>query len=52
MDTVVLVLLEKCLKVNKDHLLSVKMVVVEVKHGSAERDHNDDGIEIPFGRFC
>jgi hypothetical protein len=46
------VLLEKWLEVNKDCLLSIKMVVVEVKHGGTERDHDDDGIEIPFRRFC
>ncbi len=43
---------EKWLEVNKDHLLSIKMVVVGVKRGSAERDHDDGGIEIHFRRFC
>ncbi len=45
-------LFEKWLKVNEDHLLRIKMVVVGVKHGGAERDQDDVGIEIPFWRFC
>ncbi len=45
-------MLEKWLEVNEDRFLSVKMAVVEVKHGGAKRDHDDDGIEIPFKRFC
>jgi hypothetical protein len=28
------------------------MVVVGVKLDNAERDHNDNGKEIPFRRFC
>jgi hypothetical protein len=46
------VLLEKWFGVNKNCLLSIKMVVVGVKLHDAERDHDDDGIEIIFRRFC
>jgi hypothetical protein len=45
------VLLEKRFGVNENCLLSVKMVVVGVKLHNAERDHDDDGIEILFRRF-
>jgi hypothetical protein len=45
-------LLENWFGVNKDRLQSVKMVVVGVKLEDAERDRDDNGIEIPFRRFC
>jgi hypothetical protein len=45
-------LLENCFGVNKNRLQSIKMVVVGVKLEDAERDRDDDGIKIPFRRFC
>ncbi len=45
-------LLENWFGVNENHLQSVKMVVVGVKLEDAERDCNDNGIDISFRRFC
>ena len=45
-------LLENWISVNENHLQSIKMVVMGVKLKDAERDCNDNGIEILFRRFC